>query len=179
MSSFLKYCPHVLLYTLIGAWFLYFLQPMCYIVQVRRIKTEQRRITRNRNQDDNTKLVQLSIAVKEFEKIHDKSEGELSLNGDMYDIISYSSDCDTVHCVVIEDEAESKLFGQYSKNIDGKHSRMRIPLGFFWAYASYDSTTLPGPIAFLPLDPQTPETGDKPSCGYGRFISEPPETLLT
>ncbi|WP_276134251.1 hypothetical protein [Polluticoccus soli] len=145
-------------------------------MQVQSIKTEQREAIRNRVRD-NDRFLQLSLGTQKFERLFDKNENEICLNGTMYDLVSYTTDVDTVRCIVIQDEDESELHRQFSRNIETKPQRTPKPIVFFWPYASHNIATLPVIPFYRPLTPKTPETNDRPSCGYKRFISQPPETI--
>lgn len=176
MHSLQKYSPQIVLYVLISTWLLHFAQPIHYSTQVKRIRTEQRRAIRSRNRENDGRLLKLSVAIGKFNQLCGGDKEEISLDGNMYDIVSYQKDRDTVHCVVIIDDAEADLHRDFGNSVKSKH-RTAKPISFFWLYASHNTITLALIPAYSPLIPKTPETSDKPCCGYPRFISQPPEYI--
>ena len=89
------------------AWLFHFLYPVYYTISAAEIKQEQEDIIKKGEKATNYQ--QLSFTSTFFKAHYNKAEKELSINGEMYDVVSVIQNGDIVKCIVLNDDDESKL----------------------------------------------------------------------
>jgi len=96
----------------------HFIYPLFYTVSDNEIKKEQRYKIKNAPGDA---LTSLSLERPFFILHYNSAEKELSYNGKMYDIAGVNYMGNKVVCTVLQDEKESELVENFTKNILHNH----------------------------------------------------------
>jgi len=107
---------------------LHLLYPLHYSISKIEIKNEQQEAI-NRNAE----LAELNISEELFSKCYDNADKELRLNGNMYDVKSYTIQNGVVICKVLRDQKEAKLDSDYNKHIKDQSSDKQAKQFFFWS----------------------------------------------
>jgi len=142
------YIIHLLFIVLAGAWLLHFVYPVYYAARSKEVKNNQRETIMQRMYNE-FEIKQLSYA--DFERYREGDE--LSIDGEMYDIIHISYSRESVICKVLKDAAETELHKSLARNINAKRVRNSKPMVFWCPVA--DSRTRH--ISFIYFQPLLPE----------------------
>lgn len=112
--------PYILSTLLLIIWSINLLLPIHYQSIIDNTKVAQKQRLEEEKESEDYELI--TIDADYFQKHYDQRDKELSLNGDMYDVISYSLENDKVICNAYKDIKETKLFDTLAKHLD-KHKK--------------------------------------------------------
>jgi len=122
------YHIHFLLLLLACTWVLYLIYPLHYAISKIEIKNEQHEAIKG-----NAELAELNISEEIFFQCYDNADKELRLNGNMYDVESYTMQNGIVICKVLQDKKETKLDSDFSKHIKNQSSDKQAKQFLFWS----------------------------------------------
>lgn len=112
------------LFTLLAiAWLTHFAYPVFFSLAVHKIKSDQRKIVCDNNEE--SEYVQYILPDSLFERIYDDEEQELSIGSERYEVIKFYKAGHEVHCTLLYDEEETFLDHNLVNKIQ-KHRPKRI-----------------------------------------------------
>lgn len=120
--------PYVLSALLLIIWSINLILPIHYQSVIDNTKVAQKQKLEEEKESEDYELI--TVDADYFQKHYDQRDMELSLNGDMYDVISYSLENGKVVCKAYNDTKETELYDTLAKHFDKhkKHKKQKRPL---------------------------------------------------
>lgn len=120
--------PHVLSALLLIIWSINLILPIHYQSVIDNTKVAQKLKLEEERESEDYELI--TVDADYFQKHYDQRDKEMSLNGDMYDVISYSQENGKVVCKAYNDTKETELYDTLAKHLDKhkKHKKQKRPV---------------------------------------------------
>lgn len=135
MAFIKKYGFPGLSFLILLACALHFAYPVIYALSVNKTRSEQLQLIN----EGHTSYSRLVLSIAAFEQAYQDDDHELNVDGNMYELVSFSKNGNIVHCTVLSDPGESLLHQQLAQHVNHEKSGKTQKQSVYWWPAIFEA----------------------------------------